>query len=54
MGEHRAFLCKQSGKIYWHSELSDSFDELPDLTTSTKSVCHRALQCSQKARAGFG
>jgi hypothetical protein len=30
MGEHRAFLCKQSGKIYWHSELSDDMDELPD------------------------
>ncbi len=30
MGEHQAFLCKQSGKIYWHSELSDDLDELPD------------------------
>ena len=30
IGEHQAFLCKQSGKIYWHSELSDDLDELPD------------------------
>ena len=30
MGEHQAFLCKQSGKIYWHFELSDDLDELPD------------------------
>jgi len=28
--EHQAFLCKQSGKVYWHSELSDDLDELPD------------------------
>ena len=30
MGEHEAFLCKQSGKIYWHSELLDDVEELPD------------------------
>ncbi len=30
MGEHEAFLCKQSGKTYWRSELSDHLDELPD------------------------
>jgi hypothetical protein len=30
VGEHQAFLCKQSGKVYWHSELSDELDELPD------------------------
>jgi hypothetical protein len=28
--EHQAFLCRQSGKVYWHSELSDDLDELPD------------------------
>jgi hypothetical protein len=33
LGEHHAYLCKQSGKIYWHSEFSDldeMEDELPD------------------------
>src|SRR5580704_12537204 len=30
LGEHRAFLCKQSGKIYWHSDWSELDDELPD------------------------
>ena len=30
LGEHQAFLCKQSGKIHWHSDLSDLNDELPD------------------------
>lgn len=29
-GEHQAFLCKQSGKLYWHSELAGDLDELPD------------------------
>jgi hypothetical protein len=29
-GEHQAFLCKQSGRLYWHSELLDDLDELPD------------------------
>ena len=28
--EHQAFLCKQSGKLYWHSELCDELDILPD------------------------
>ncbi len=33
LGEHQAFLCIQSGKIYWHSDLSDldeADDELPE------------------------
>src|SRR5260370_42303863 len=30
MGEHQAFLCKQSGRVYWHSEFSDELDELTD------------------------
>src|SRR5262245_20133476 len=33
IGNHRAILCRRTGKIYWHSELSDldEFnDELPD------------------------
>jgi len=32
-GEHQALLCRQTGKIYWHSEysdLDDLNDELPD------------------------
>ena len=30
LGEHRAFLCRQSGKIYRHSDLSELNDELPE------------------------
>ena len=29
-GEHQAYLCKQSGKLYFHSELCDDLDILPD------------------------
>jgi hypothetical protein len=28
--EHQAFLCKQSGKLYCHSELCDDLGILPD------------------------
>jgi hypothetical protein len=30
MGEHQAFLCRQSGKVYWRSDITDDLDELPD------------------------
>jgi hypothetical protein len=31
IGEHQAVVCKQTGKVYWHSEFSDlDFDPLPD------------------------
>jgi hypothetical protein len=26
----RLFLCKQSGKLYYHSKLCDDLDSLPD------------------------
>ena len=28
--EHAAFLCAQTGKIHWHTELSDDMEPLPD------------------------
>jgi hypothetical protein len=28
--EHQAFLCKKTGRFYWHSELSDDLDVLPE------------------------
>ena len=30
MGENAAYLDRQSGKIYWHSEFGDNDEELPD------------------------
>lgn len=28
--EHQAFLDRETGKIYWHSEMLDDFEELPE------------------------
>ena len=30
MYEHQAFLNKETGEVYWHSELADDFEELPE------------------------
>src|SRR5215471_7904144 len=30
VGENEAYLDRQSGKIYWHSEVGDNDEELPD------------------------
>jgi hypothetical protein len=30
MGENEAYLDRQSGKIYWHSEFGNNDEELPD------------------------
>src|SRR5690242_11156986 len=30
MGENEAYLDRQSGKIYWHSEFGDNHENLPD------------------------
>jgi hypothetical protein len=30
MGEQLAYLDKDSGKIYWHSEVGDNFEEPPE------------------------
>jgi len=39
MGEHQAFLCRQSGKVYWHSELCEDLEELlDDIDDSEKYV----------------
>jgi hypothetical protein len=30
MGENEAYIDRQSGKIYWHSEFGDNDEELPN------------------------
>jgi hypothetical protein len=37
-GEHQAFLCKASGRIYWHSDALDELDELPDDLEGSKKA----------------
>ena len=29
-GDHEVFLCKETGKLHWHSEYGDNEEELPD------------------------
>jgi hypothetical protein len=36
LGEHQAILCRQTGKIYLHSESAD-FDELDELPDDVES-----------------
>jgi hypothetical protein len=28
--EHQAYLCRETGKIHWHSEVGDNEEELPE------------------------
>jgi hypothetical protein len=50
MHEHEAFLCKQSGQIYWHSESGGEFDELPeDIDDAGKYI-----QIPDKRELGLG
>jgi len=49
--EHQAFLCKQSGKVYWHSEHSDELDDpLPDDIGNSEKY----LQISDKRELDLG
>jgi len=39
MGEHQAFLCKGSGRIYWRSDVIDQLEETSnDVKGSQKAV----------------
>jgi hypothetical protein len=38
MGENEAYLDRQSGKIYWHSEFGENGEELPDDIDNEKYI----------------
>ncbi len=38
MGENEAYLDRQSGKIYWHSEFGENDEELPDDIDNKKYI----------------
>ena len=38
MGENQAYLDRQSGKIYWHSEFGENDEELPDDIDNEKYI----------------
>jgi len=51
MGENEAYLDRQSGKIYWHSEFGDNDEELPDDIDDEKYISipdKRALASSYR------
>ena len=55
-GEHQAFLCKQSGKLYCHSDLCDDLDILPDdIDDSEKflQIPDKGARSREAARVGF-
>ena len=49
-GEHQAFLCKPSGKLYCYSELCDDLDILPDDIDDTEKF----LQIPDKKELDLG
>ena len=49
MGENEAYLDRQSGKIYWHSEFGDNDEELPDDIDHKKYIQSRTRESSISA-----
>ena len=47
--EHQAFLCKDSGKIYWYSEFGDNQEDLPADIDDPKYI-----EIPQKKELGLG
>jgi hypothetical protein len=54
VGEHQAFYCKQSGKIYWYSEFLDDADqdELPQDLDEDED--EKYLRVPDKRELGLG
>src|SRR5262245_24737190 len=52
-GEHQAFLCRQTGKIFWRSELSD-FDELEDKLPDDIEDGEKYLEIPDKRELDLG
>jgi hypothetical protein len=46
MGENEAYLDRQSGKIYWHSEFGDNDQALPDDIGDEKYIQFRIRESS--------
>ncbi|WP_246801446.1 hypothetical protein [Rhizobium leguminosarum] len=38
IGENTAFLSKETGKIYWHSDWADDVEEIPDIEDSEEYI----------------
>ena len=56
MGENEAYLDRQSGKIYWHSEFGDNDEELPDDIDDEKYIPipnKKELDLGKRSGLGF-
>ena len=49
IGENQAYLNKQTGKIFWHTEMGDNFEELPDDLDDEKYI-----EIPHKSELGLG
>src|SRR6516165_3149136 len=49
MGENEAYLDRQSGKIYWHSEFGDNEEELPNDIDARNTFQFRIKESSTSA-----
>lgn len=49
MDEHQAFLNRETGEIYWHSELTDDLEVLPEDIDDEKYI-----QIPHKSELGLG
>ena len=55
MGENEAYLDRQSGKIYWHSEFGDNDEELPDDIDDEKYISIPDIERARSRQAsGLG
>ena len=55
MGENEAYLDRQSGKIYWHSEFGDNDEELPNDIDDEKYIFNSGQERARSWQAsGLG
>jgi hypothetical protein len=53
-GLHEAFLCRRTGKIYWHSEFSDLDDEFNDELPDDVEDDEKYIEIPDKRELGLG
>ena len=54
MGENEAYLGRQSGKIYWHSEFDDNNEELPGDIDDEKYIAIPDKRARSRQASGLG
>lgn len=54
VGDHQAFLCRRTGKIYWHSEFSDLDGEFNDVLPDDVDDEEKYIEIPDKRELGLG